>query len=919
MQTVDISKSRYEELKKNPVFFLKYFENIRYDDQGNENDYSTWRSLDRDLNINFDAGDFADHSLGYTLCIIDKAEVKHDDKGNEVPDILKMSFHSVSSDSINDWIYIINSFVIRSQNREDKYAFMELLWALDKLQWNSKTLVSAFSKYPSQTIPFLITNIQKLGRVLSYYKQEALKKVCAAYNCQYNIYSPDIITQAYDCIPNVINSSAHLKKTDYKDLNLFSIIDTIFEHHSFTDVAESIKTSNSILSLHTWFHNETPLKDYSSLLTIFPTLSEEFRLRLIKRYFHDLRKKHTSLDISFLQALSENKYEDFVRYRYCIEEPAEPIVLTVPLLIDTLTTLYGSKGHSFQTFDGVLDFAMSHCDTAHPAVNFKLDRFIPTCNRGAVYNAESFKGFIDYVLIRKLNEDMMTAEHFRSTFIYLMDKYARRQTYAACNYGDSSKIPDETFKHCSMLRKSKINNNEQAQEYSWKLQCFHYRPYEDRWIIKHESLEYVKDFLKEKSIQYSQEYNISLDMLSSEKLKEYILNLPKKFEILNKDEFLIHSYNRNAINRNFDLYLVQEYSDILRMRIFPQEGALVGLQFDVFGIWKEIRESLPEEVLRNNQNEQYKKAHAQFVTLESQEVRKRCVESLKKELNSEFLNNSYFELLYNRNLLSNIIKRFYHKESFNEKDQLFQHEFLTQSHIKSNFAQYCAPQLSVEKNPAISLPYFWCRGKECFHNNLGTQTLEEESHWINYSLFHMAEIMGFPMLHKTEGGYEPKQSVWQFIAITNKVMQKFRRLKCRSCGHMMFTDKSSGFNRYNYYACINPTCSEASKVVYLNFCYKCKTGLIDSRDTKQCPNGWYICPTCLSCCDDEQYERQAQRYILTKRPIPPRIQEKRGHGHNDKGEYFCPQCGGEIIDVVDEHDYNHRMCKECGKYYDEQQ
>ena len=31
VKTADISKTRYEELKKNPVFFLKFFENIHYD------------------------------------------------------------------------------------------------------------------------------------------------------------------------------------------------------------------------------------------------------------------------------------------------------------------------------------------------------------------------------------------------------------------------------------------------------------------------------------------------------------------------------------------------------------------------------------------------------------------------------------------------------------------------------------------------------------------------------------------------------------------------------------------------------------------------------------------------------------------------------------------------------------------------
>ena len=899
-QLVEISKHRCEMLKKNPVFFLKFYENIRDNGYGEEQDLSTWRSLDRDLNIIFGAGNFADRVLGYALCVVDGTEPKKDDKGNIVPDVVKVSIHSASSNNVNDWMKIINCFVLRSQNREDNYAFMELLWALDKLEWNGKTLISALSKYPVQVIPFLIANFQRIGRILSYYKQQTLKEVCELYNGQYIIYSPVIIKEAFDCVSNALDSD---KIKDYKSLNLFEIIDVIFRQEEFPDVIESFDETNPLLRINTWFYGERSLNDYNSLSRVFPLLSEEFRLRLVKRYFHDFRNDSALLDLTFLQRLKENKYDEFIRYRYCVESPNEPVVLTVPLLIDTLITLYNTKGHSFQTFDGILDFAMTYCDRVHPTIDFKLDRFIPTCNRGAVYNGESFKGFIDYALVRKLNVNMMTVEHLRKTFIYLMDKYAIRKTYPACKYGDGSIIPEEVFKYCS---KKNIG------EYSWSLECFHHLPYEDRWIIKHEYLENIKHLLIEENISYSPEYTVSLDMLSLDKLKDYIFSLPHKFEELYEGEFLIHSYDRDAVSKNFDLYLIQEYSDILRMRIFPQDGALVGLQFDVFGYWKEIVKSLPGGSLCNRNSEQYENAYSQYVSLESQEVKRRCVESLRKELNSELLNSSYFEIPYDRTLLSNTIKRFYHKESFKENDQIYKHEFLTQLRINSNFVQYCAPQLSEEKNPAISLPYFWCRGKECFKNNLETQALEKESNWENYSLFHMAEIMGFPMLHRTEAGYEPEQSVWQFIAVINKVMQKFRHLKCRECGHMMFTDKSSGFNRYNYYACANPICSEVSNVVYLNFCFKCKKGLIDSRDTKQCPNGWYICPTCLACCDDEQYERQAQRYILIKKTIPTRIQEKRGQGHNDKGEYFCPQCGELIVDKIDEQGYNHRVCQGCG-------
>ena len=168
----------------------------------------------------------------------------------------------------------------------------------------------------------------------------------------------------------------------------------------------------------------------------------------------------------------------------------------------------------------------------------------------------------------------------------------------------------------------------------------------------------------------------------------------------------------------------------------------------------------------------------------------------------------------------------------------------------------------------------------------------------------------------TDAGYEPDDQVRQFIAITNKVMQTFRRLKCRSCGHLLFTDRSSGFNRNNYYSCANTSCKEYHQPIYLSYCFKCKKGLIDSRDSKQCPNGWYICPTCLSCCDDAQYERQAQRYVVTNRPIPYWLQMKLGKGHNDKGIYYCPDCGTQIVPYQDDHGETHHGCPQCRKSYD---
>ena len=917
-KTADINGARYEELIKNHVFFLKFFEDIHYDNNGVEIDQSSWNSLDHDLNISFEAGTFADRELGYALCVLEEGEEKVDAKGKQYQNSITIKFHCADPDSVDDWIYIINCFILRSQDREDRYAFMELLWALDKLLWKEETLVSAWSQYPKGMISFLMQEFQKFGRVLSYNRQKALKSLFSIYGGQFDIYLPAVFKQAYMCVPSESSQKPSRVKTKIDQLNLFSIVDAIFNENNLNAIDGDIIESNPIILFHSWLNGQNPLGNYMSILNIFPLLSEEIRLQIVKRYFHDIRNKHTSFDVNFIKDIKDNRYADFIRYRYCVESPGEPVILTVPLLCDTLITLHNSNGKSLQTFDGILDFAMTRCDTAHPAIDFELHRIIPTCDNGAVYNINYFKGFIDYAIIRKLNEALMTDAHLKRSLVYLMDKHARRENYHVCLYGEGTKIPDKVFQNCVKRRVYKKIENGQERLKAYTLDCFRFRQYDDRWYIDERDLKYIKEFMNESDIPKETRYNISLEMLSTDKLKAYIMSLPDKFTVLQNGEFLAPSYNRGDVDNNFDLYLIQEFSDAKRMRIFPQQGTLVGLQFDLFGFWHEICQSLPVEVLCNQQGEEYKAARKKYEEREAEEVRNRCILSLRRELKTELNDNGFFELPYNHTLLSNTIKRFYFKGTIGEKDKQHQCQFLTQYRQSSRFPHYCAPQFSKDTNPAINLPYFWCRGKECFHNNLGMQTLKEESKWENYTFFHLSEIMGFPQLHMTDAGYEPESSICQFIAVVNRVMQKFKHLKCRACGHIMFSERTSGFNRYNYYECVNPTCAEVRHPVYLNFCFKCKKSLIDSRDTKQCPNGWYICPSCLACCDDEQYERQAQRFILTQRPIPSRILEKRGKGHNDKSIYFCPKCGNPIQEIDDGHGGRITRCLECNLCFDAQ-
>lgn len=909
--TVEISTKVYEELRKTPLFFVKFHEDIRTDKNGCERDYSLWKSVNSDYSISFPAQNFGNRVNGYCLCLAESATyvVKQDSHGKTYTDEnrVNMVFRDVSN-SVQDYTICLNSCINRSQNKEDKYYFLEILWLLDKTFIDVNHLTEAINQYDSKFIPYILNILRHIGYCLSVKKQNILKNVCTSLNGQYDVYMPQMLAEAIQFLQ---------KETETDKKNLFQLIDEFFENGFGVTYADKIsKTNNPLLQLVCWFSNENKLADYNSLVTLFALVSEKTRLDIVKRYFHDVRCGNTTFDVRLLQQFVDNKFDDFIRYRYCTETPSEDVNIIVPLLCDNIITLYNSNGGAFQTFDGILDLAITHCDQAHPGIDFQLKGIIPTCEHSAVYNTD-FKGFIDYQLIRKLDTSKLSDENLLITIRSILDKYGRRLSYPICRYDNDKKIETTILEKCKSVFWEKTTDGSSQPN---RIQCtgIGYKLYEDKWVVNvdNKETEILKTFAPSGSsfrINDSQ-YYVDIQDVSVDTLRKYVNSLPRKYKMIGEDEFLVSSYKEET----YDLFLINTLSEILRMRIVPQKGVRVGVRFDIFGYWKEICATLSEGEKRNVNGEAYKKAQSVFNEKESNEVYRRTVASLKKELKTNEYNGEYFELKYDRQQLVRLISRYYFKETLKDDDDGTRRDFLTLSYTGYFKPYYCAPTLSETNNPAIDLPFFWCRGKECFHNNLANQTLAEQNDWHHYSLYHMVEIIGFPKLHMTPGGYEPDNVVRVFIAITNRVMQKIKRLKCRGCGHLMFTDKSSGFNRHNYYSCINPNCPEARVPVYLNYCYKCKKGLIDSRDTKQCPNGWYICPTCLACCDDEQYERQAQRYRISNRPVPERIARMLGHGHNDKGEYFCPDCGGPIEFVMDErYGEERRGCPRCHKIFDD--
>lgn len=721
--TVEISTEVYEELRKYPLFFVKYYKDIRTDENGREYDYSLWKSVNSDYSISFPAQSFWNRKNGYCLCLAESATYveKRDLHGKTYMDEkqVNMVFHDVSN-SVQDYIICLNSCISRSQNKEDKYFFLEILWLLDKTFIDVNHLTEAIKKYDSKFIPCILNILRHIGYCLSVKKQNSLKKVCTSLNGRYDVYTPQILTEAFQFIQ---------KETDTDKKNLFQLIDEFFEDGfgvAYTDKID--KTNNPLLQLVCWFSNEKKLYDYNSLIQLFALVSEKTRLDIVKRYFHDVRCGNTTFDVHLLQQFVDNKFDDFIRYRYCIETPSEKVSLTVPLLCDNIITLYNSKGETFQTFDGILDFAMTHCDQAHPDINFDLAGFIPTCEHSAVYNTY-FKGFIDYQLIRKLNTSKLSNENLLITIRSILDKYGQRLSYPICKYDKNKKIETTILEKCKSVFKDKTTNGSSQPN---RIQC----PgigilYEEKWILKEDDkiTEILKTFIPSDSSlrNINSQYYVDIQDVSVAMLRKYVNSLPQKYKMIGEDEFLVPSYKEET----YDLFLIKTLSEILRMRIVPQKGALVGARFDVFGYWKDIHATLSDDEKKNVKGEAYKKAVSVFKEKESNEVYRRTVASLKKELKTNEYNGEYFELKYDRQQLVRLISRYYFKETLKADDDDMRRDFLKLSYT-DYFKPYCAPTLSKANNPAIDLPFFWCRGKECFHNNLADQTIAEQNNWHYY-------------------------------------------------------------------------------------------------------------------------------------------------------------------------------------------
>lgn len=897
MPTLSTSKERYEELQKNPLLFLCEVDHSYEGRSGNLIECIHWAPIDTDFYGEFDIKEMWGNRHGYALAVADGIIVDEKDEQNKGN--VCFSVHAIDMGRVDDWLMLINSFIIRSKNKYDKFPYIHLLWALNYCQWDKDILVQALSKYDKASQKNAVNNgLCKIGRCLSSKKQQYLQQMLSSLGYKYEPYSSLAIQESVKCV-------SPWPQGGFENTNLFCMVDWLLKD-SEQLVTRHIPedTRNPYLCLYHWLQCADTTIDHSMLAPLLSVSPNDIQLRIIKRYFHDIRTGKATLSFELLSKLRDNEYSCFTRYRYCLETPERPIDIAVPLLCDCLLTLHQTLGKSFQTFDGLLDFAVTHCDVTKPSLTLGLEKFLPQCDGGAVYNSE-FKGFIDYEIVCELDESKFTEQNLIASIRRLLDQRPHL-VYDTCAYDEKKRpLTEEEKRKCFSTRTfiDKLKGQERVER---KYNCTKQLAHPDKWVAYEGDYEWLNTFLidplpKAENNQYNQKtIIIDINQTSTEVMANYIRSLTKQLEQTNNNRFVVPS---DSVRQ---YYILLQYSKPLYSRFIPQSKAIAGIKFDVFGVYKALCQEHNLKCSFVNASDETK---AEFKKREAEEIRKRIVETMKQELKVESFNGSYFEVPYEKGLHHKILGLYYYKGTIPDSPLDSHFEFLKKRYL-GKFKPFCAPQLAKVYNQATGLPFFWCAGNECFHNNLNGQTLQDCTSWPLYSLFHLTEIMGLPMLKETEAGLEPRKAVCEFIACANRAIKKFRRLKCRSCGHLLYTDKSSGYNRYNYYVCVNPDCKEHNHPIYLSYCFECKKELIDSRDSAQCPNGWYICPKCLSCCNDAQYERLAQRYIISNQVVPERIQGKLGCGHNDKGVFFCPSCGKQL-EYVD----SSMECPQCGCRY----
>ncbi|MEM1095208.1 MAG: hypothetical protein AAGJ10_11450 [Bacteroidota bacterium] len=204
---------------------------------------------------------------------------------------------------------------------------------------------------------------------------------------------------------------------------------------------------------------------------------------------------------------------------------------------------------------------------------------------------------------------------------------------------------------------------------------------------------------------------------------------------------------------------------------------------------------------------------------------------------------------------------------------------------------YCEGRKALTLDRRSNRPFWWCGNQPCMSNAVPEVMTED---WTQYTVLDMLRIAGAPLNEYSKKYNEsiPLGLYFRFIGMLNRILQLLPKLRCASCEALLYPTNSSDFAYYRVtqFHCIHTACQN-DETIYIHHCFNKKCNdLIDSRESKQCPNGWYICSNdaCGCCCSDEVLKRRAGNLATVRGFSSSRALPK---GHLELDEWYCYRCG----------------------------
>jgi ribosomal protein L37AE/L43A len=163
----------------------------------------------------------------------------------------------------------------------------------------------------------------------------------------------------------------------------------------------------------------------------------------------------------------------------------------------------------------------------------------------------------------------------------------------------------------------------------------------------------------------------------------------------------------------------------------------------------------------------------------------------------------------------------------------------------------------------------------------------------------------------------PKGHYYQFIGLINRFNRLLEKIYCHECNEILHPVDTSHFAAHTVvrFCCENDKCGQHKKEVYLNHCLNGQCNfIVDSRVSKSCKNGLYICENCGSCCSHSMLQRRLTNLQTTGGYIHQNlikcVNEKLGH--LERAEYFCYKCKDEMQETSTDI----FVCNKCNVKYD---